>query len=360
MQSATLSWRDLRFFKTAASRTSVLSHDCAMPAAPSLSSEGGVALAQQDFRCVPLTVFRLHRNCDVSLYSQSACQGAPVLYRAPCIPVTDDDIAQLIERGHHALYVSAAEYEEFNQALTQTLQENLGNESFSREERFSVLQSTMALEIDLAFHMIKCDRFVALTHGIAKQITSLLSAQEVMPSALFSMLQHDYYTYNHIMNVAAYATLLGDRLGYSDPEVREQIAVGALLHDIGKRFIPAKVLNKRGKLSDEDWEMIRLHPQRGYEDLCDRDDLNRGQLMMVYSHHERLDGTGYPVGMVKDEIHPWAKMLAVVDVFDAITSARPYRLPMSVPEALELLNRNAGTHFDREMVTCWTALMQSR
>lgn len=82
--------------------------------------------------------------------------------------------------------------------------------------------------------------------------------------------------------------------------------------------------------------------------------------MMVYSHHERMDGKGYPVGMVGAEIHPWAKLLAVVDVFDAITSARPYRMPMILPEALAFLERNAGTHFDREMVTCWNALMQSR
>jgi HD-GYP domain-containing protein (c-di-GMP phosphodiesterase class II) len=81
---------------------------------------------------------------------------------------------------------------------------------------------------------------------------------------------------------------------------------------------------------------------------------------MVYSHHERIDGTGYPVGMVGDEIHPWARLLAVVDVFDAVTSARPYRTPMTVTQALEFLHRNAGTHFDPEMVACWTSMMKKR
>jgi HD-GYP domain-containing protein (c-di-GMP phosphodiesterase class II) len=82
--------------------------------------------------------------------------------------------------------------------------------------------------------------------------------------------------------------------------------------------------------------------------------------MIVYSHHERMDGTGYPVGMMGDDIHPWARLLAVCDVFDALTSARPYRAPMRVADALAFINRNAGSHFDPEMVKCWTIAMQQQ
>lgn len=78
---------------------------------------------------------------------------------------------------------------------------------------------------------------------------------------------------------------------------------------------------------------------------------------MIYSHHERMDGKGYPVGLVDEEIHPWARLLAVVDVFDAITSARPYRKPMSLKQSLKFLEKNSGTHFDPEMVQCWIAAM---
>jgi HD-GYP domain-containing protein (c-di-GMP phosphodiesterase class II) len=177
---------------------------------------------------------------------------------------------------------------------------------------------------------------------------------------LFEILRHDFYTFTHITNVASFATLLAEELGFNEPGERERITIGALLHDVGKKFVPASVLCKPGKLNDAEWRLIKAHPTRGYEELCDREDMDFGQLMMVYSHHERIDGKGYPVGLVGEEIHDWAKLLAVVDVFEALTGNRPYRSAMKANEALEYLDRNSGTQFDGEMARCWISLMRQR
>ena len=80
--------------------------------------------------------------------------------------------------------------------------------------------------------------------------------------------------------------------------------------------------------------------------------------MMVYQHHERLDGKGYPVGNFADELHPWAKLCSVVDVFEALTSQRPYRKPMPRSKALQVLERDCGTAFDPEVLECWKAIIQ--
>jgi HD-GYP domain-containing protein (c-di-GMP phosphodiesterase class II) len=133
---------------------------------------------------------------------------------------------------------------------------------------------------------------------------------------------------------------------------------GALLHDIGKRHLPHDLLNKAGKLTPQEMALMRQHPQKGFEELCQRSDLNWGQLMMVYQHHERLDGKGYPVQIGGDEMHPWAKICAVGDVFDALTSARPYRKPIEIESALEFFERRAGAAFDAEIVKCLTSLMR--
>ncbi|HEX5422546.1 MAG TPA: HD domain-containing phosphohydrolase, partial [Candidatus Acidoferrales bacterium] len=122
-------------------------------------------------------------------------------------------------------------------------------------------------------------------------------------------------------------------------------------------FIPAKILTKPGRLDPEEREIIETHPLRGYEELCQRAELEFGQLMMVYQHHERVDGTGYPVRVLKDEIHPWAKLLAVVDVFDAMTARRPYRRPATPESVLDYQRQHADTHFDREVVECWISAM---
>lgn len=311
-----------------------------------------------EFTCLPLSVFRIQRNMAVNLYCQLESGATPVLYRSPAIPISDADIAELKNRGHRALYIASADFAAFGNTLSESLHDALDDDSIAPEERFSFLQSAVAVEVNAAFNLVKGDRFVSLAQGLSKQIAKLLDGNTIVPSKLFAMVQHDFYTFTHVTNVAGFATLLAEELGYTDPAIKEQITAGALLHDIGKRFIPARLLGKKGALSAAEWALIKTHPQRGYEDLCDRQDLSLAQLMMVYSHHERLDGKGYPVGMVGDEIHPWARMLAVVDVFDAITSTRPYRTPVKLSEGLEYLEHHAGTHFEREMVRCWVSAMK--
>src|SRR5262249_58452180 len=151
--------------------------------------------------------------------------------------------------------------------------------------------------------------------------------------------------------------IVGEGLGMGADNEYEPLAKAAILHDIGKRFIPASILSKPAKLDPEEREIIETHPQRGYEELCGRDDMTEAQLMMVYQHHERYDGKGYPVGFQGDEIHPWARMLAIVDVFDAMTGTRPYRRPTMPADAMEYICKGAGTHFDPEMVACWNSIM---
>jgi HD-GYP domain-containing protein (c-di-GMP phosphodiesterase class II) len=180
----------------------------------------------------------------------------------------------------------------------------------------------------------------------------------VLPRDLFRVARHDYATFTHVTNVACFAVLLVARLGCRDRQTLDRIACGAILHDVGKRFIPREVLNKRGPLDRAERDLIESHPQRGYEDLYGKPGIDEVQLMLTYQHHERLDGSGYPVGILADEIHPWAQALAIVDVFEAMTGRRPYRRPAPVNEVLAYLERNAGTCYNAEMVQCWATAMR--
>ena len=328
-----------------------------MPISATANASGHPTGATSQLICVPLVVFRLQRARDIDLYIWPTGDEEPTLYCSADVQLTSDDLERLVERGCRELYVSRNAYADLSDQLTASLDGILADSSIETEERLAVLQSALALEIDAAFHAIDCDRFVRLSHDVGRQIHSLLTEHEIVPRRLFQMLRHDFYTFTHITNVATFATVLAKECGMSDEEQHE-ITVGGLLHDIGKRFVPATILCKQGKLTDEEWDLIRSHPTRGYEDLCERDDLTNAQLMMVYSHHERIDGKGYPVGVKGESIHPWAKLLAVVDVFEALTGARPYRSPWKVGEALTYLERNAGTQFDGEMVQCWLSAMK--
>ncbi|HEY2251493.1 MAG TPA: HD domain-containing phosphohydrolase, partial [Planctomycetaceae bacterium] len=118
--------------------------------------------------------------------------------------------------------------------------------------------------------------------------------------------------------------------------------------------IPDTVLTKPGALSPEDRALVKEHPRTGFLKLSRRTDLSIGQLMMVYQHHERIDGKGYPVGQVGAGIHEWGRMCAVVDVYEALTSNRPYRRALGQEEAFGIMGRDAGQALDKELFTCWT------
>ena len=158
-------------------------------------------------------------------------------------------------------------------------------------------------------------------------------------------------------NVASYCVVLAERLGITDSQELEQIATAAMLHDVGKRFIPASILTKPSRLDPTSVTSSNRIPIRGYEELCERADMTEGQLMMVYQHHERIDGNGYPVGILKTKFTRGPKCLAVVDVFDAMTGRRPYRRPATPASRLRFIERKRRNSFRSGDVECWISAM---
>lgn len=150
--------------------------------------------------------------------------------------------------------------------------------------------------------------------------------------------QKDDYTFNHSINVAILATILGKWLGYSRNRVK-QLALCGLFHDIGKLHIPEVILNKPGKLSGEEFEKIKEHTIIGYNILKKTVGISKNVALGVLQHHEREGGTGYPLGLHGGEIHEYAKIIAVCDVYDAITSDRVYKERVSPLFAAEILER---------------------
>jgi putative nucleotidyltransferase with HDIG domain len=157
-----------------------------------------------------------------------------------------------------------------------------------------------------------------------------------------------FETLQHSKRVACYSELLGMLVGL--PEERlGALKLGALLHDIGKIAIPHNVLMKPGPLSEAEWTVMRLHPRIGWELMSDFPELTE-EAEIVYSHHERYDGLGYPRSLRRDEIPVGGRVFAVADSLDAITSDRPYRKGRSFEEALAEIQRHANSQFDPEIV----------
>jgi putative nucleotidyltransferase with HDIG domain len=159
----------------------------------------------------------------------------------------------------------------------------------------------------------------------------------------------DVETYGHSKTVARYSHVLAEAVGIRDPRAIESIRKGALLHDAGKMAIPDSILKKPGPLSGKEWEVIRRHPALGYGLVRDLK-LVREVGNIILCHHEKYDGTGYPKGLKGDAIPLEARVFAVADTLDAVTSHRPYRAPRDFRAARRELVGNAGKQFDPKVV----------
>ena len=166
---------------------------------------------------------------------------------------------------------------------------------------------------------------------------------------LTHMKKRDEYTSIHCMNVSILAITFGRTLGL-DRQKLETLGLGALLHDIGKMQVPLEILNKPGRLTDEEFDIMKSHPMNGYNLLCQKEDMPADVLEIVRSHHERINGRGYPQGLVEEFIDQLTQITSIVDVYDAITSDRCYHDGISPHEALKNMFDWAGENFNAELV----------
>ena len=167
----------------------------------------------------------------------------------------------------------------------------------------------------------------------------------------------DQYTHGHVERVAAYARRMALVMGWSGEHLR-LLEFGARLHDIGKIIIPDQVLNKPGRLTEEEWAVMQQHPVAGAQILRGISHLQPA-LPYILHHHERWDGTGYPQKLGEKDIPIEGRLLAVADVYDALTTARPYHPARSSAEVIQFLLANAGKHFDATMVQVFIKAMET-
>ena len=179
----------------------------------------------------------------------------------------------------------------------------------------------------------------ALQHVEVPTVRSLLAALRA----------HDPYTYQHSLRTVRLSLLLGRACGLNTHESLRVLSLGALIHDLGKIFIPGEVLHKEARLTASEWDAVRQHPFDGAR-LLAAASASEAVCRVAAEHHERWDGGGYPAGLCGERIDFNARVVAVADAFDAMTSERPYRAPAGYEEAAAELWRCAGTQFDQAVV----------
>ena len=190
------------------------------------------------------------------------------------------------------------------------------------------------------------------TEKVKKVVDSVINMADEKMDLIRSMNQirsSDEYLYTHSMNVAMLSMLIGKWLKYEDKKL-QALVQAALLHDIGKIKVPLEILNKPGKLTDAEYEEMKKHSEYGYRMLEEKGNISMDICLAVLMHHEREDGSGYPIGAKSNRIHDFAKIIAVADISDAMTSERVYKERESPFEVFELMEEKTIGQLSVEVV----------
>lgn len=222
----------------------------------------------------------------------------------------------------------------------------------TRREAMSIIHETFSAvnEFPQKWQQVFSDRSFGrqlrqIMAAVADEMKGCRSAMNLMADAC----AFDNYIFTHSFNVALYSSALAMKSGFSEKEIME-IGIGGMLHDIGKMNVPDEILKKPGRLTQEEFELMKKHTEIGFELLRRQDEIPLLAAHCAYQHHERWDGSGYPRQLKGEEIHPYARLMAVADVFDALTTHRIYREPMLPHEAMEVLYSGADRLFDQKYV----------
>ena len=184
---------------------------------------------------------------------------------------------------------------------------------------------------------------------VAKAIVSEVLKNQGTLLHLNDIRRYDDYTFAHSVHVAVLSVIIGAALDYPEEKLAN-LALGALLHDVGKMLVPKEILNKPGALTAEEMEIMKMHSEYGFEILRKQLDMPLLAAHVAFQHHEKLDGSGYPRGLDDEDIHEYARVVAVADVYDALTSDRPYSKAIFPHEAYEILRDSLHRHLDAGIV----------
>jgi HD-GYP domain-containing protein (c-di-GMP phosphodiesterase class II) len=185
--------------------------------------------------------------------------------------------------------------------------------------------------------------------SVLDMIIDDLSGHKDAMVMLLNMNASDTYLYHHSVNVCIYATVLGQAFGYSRDELMA-LGLGALLHDIGKTKLPQELLKKPTRLTPEEYEIIKKHPEYGFKLLKDEPNVPLLSAHVAFQHHERLNGTGYPRGIANEDIHEYARWVGLVDSYDAMTTQRAYRRALLPHEAIEIIYTGTGSLYEKSKI----------
>ncbi|MFO8006607.1 MAG: HD-GYP domain-containing protein [Candidatus Brocadiia bacterium] len=300
---------------------------------------------------VSLAVMQPGTLAPVDLFIRERSTGEYVLYKAAHTNLSEETRHRLLARGVAWLHLRRKDEDAYFSYVEDNIAQIVTDELLPRDEACRLVYRTSNRVVSDVFDDPRSGRNLKRAE---KMVSATVQAIIREPDALWymtSMATHDYYTYTHSVNACIFLVAASrDMFGVSEPKRLEEIGLGGVLHDIGKSQIPSEVLSKPGGLTEAEWEQMKRHPVLGLNIVTSFRALPAGAACIIRSHHERLDGTGYPDGMGSERL-PWLVRLAgIVDTYDAMTTERAYAPARRPYEALSVMMEQTEGKLDQDML----------
>ncbi len=250
------------------------------------------------------------------------------------------------------VFVDKSDYKRY---IEDNLQNIVNNDEISLDKKSEIIYDTATNIMQNLFENPNTN-----IKNSQKVITPLIDQILTNDGALKSLMKvtsYDYYTYTHSINVTIYSISIAKTLLFSKDELHN-LGISAILHDIGKSKISPDIINKAGKLSDEEFLEIKKHPIYGYNIAVENGINDKAILAGIRGHHEKYDGSGYPDKLSRDEISVFAEIIAIADIFDALTTKRSYKEPFSTFDTLLLMKKEMANNLNAKFLNKFITLLR--
>ncbi|HWR68271.1 MAG TPA: HD domain-containing phosphohydrolase [Desulfomonilia bacterium] len=305
---------------------------------------------------MPIDVIQLNEKSVVDLFIKHDERFVPFLGRGGIF--TKEQLVELNRFGINKVYIRVTDANAFEEYVHTHSELILTDPTIPPRVKEAAFYVSSIHALRKAMHDPNSERIEEIKNTLKPMFKNIMK-NKVLLKDLFSITEHDFNTYTHSINVGIYATALAIHFFEHDASVGmeslEHQCYGYFLHDVGKCMVPLSILRKQGKLSQEEWTVMKRHPQWGYAILMETGHLTDEAAYISMQHHERPDGSGYPFGM--SDIHPCARICAIADIFDALISTRSYKSPMKPLDAIEIIRREARSDFDTSLVDTFVRML---
>jgi HD-GYP domain-containing protein (c-di-GMP phosphodiesterase class II) len=301
-------------------------------------------MQQEAYFRIRLSTIRASKSTTFDIFVQ--INGAMVLYLR-----AGDKLAGLkIETLHSrdtggSFYVSSLQKDQYRDWV----KTEMNSDDLNPYEKSKILRESSVAMMEDLFENPDVNTALDESRPIIKDFIDFMETAPEAMGYMISLSGHDFYTYNHSLDVSIYSLGLGQALNFNKTDL-EELGVGSLFHDIGKRNVSLDILCKKGALDDAEWEQMKRHPQYGLMILNQNPSISDAVKAACFEHHESFSGNGYPQQISGQEIHPFARIVAITDTYDAMTTQRSYNVPLKPFDAVAMMKEKLAGRYDPDFL----------